>query len=84
MFNIQKYLERFSKNIKSAELDKSKILEIIEKNTQIKILPVDLEIKNYIIYINSSPAVKNKLFIYKAKILEEISASVSTKIVDIK
>ena len=84
MFNISKFLGKFSKNIKSTETDRQKILEIIEKNTQIKILPEEIEIKDYIIYIKSSPAIKNKLFIYKEKILENISSSLPTKIVDIR
>lgn len=84
MFNIQRYLEKFSKNIKSIEIYKKQILEIIEKNAQISIPSNEIEIKNYIVYIKSSPAVKNKLFIYKNKILEEISVSLPTKIIDIR
>jgi len=63
MFNIEKYLEKFSKNIRNAELNKTKILEIIKKHTNLNLLPEEIEIKNYIAYIKSSPAVKNKLFI---------------------
>ena len=84
MFNISSFLEKFSKNIKSAETSKKQIIEIIEKNTQIKISSEELEIKDYVIYIKSSPAVKNKLFIYKSKILEDISTSISVRIVDIR
>ncbi len=84
MFNIEKYLEKFSKEFKTAELHKGKILEIIEKHTQLYILPKNLEIKDGIIRINESPAVKNKLFIYKSQILEEIATSVPIKIIDIK
>ena len=84
MFNISKFVGKFSKNIKSIETDKQKILEIIEKNTQIKILPKEIEIKDYIVYVKSTPAIKNKLFIYKEKILEDISLSLPTKIVDIR
>ena len=84
MFNIEKYLEKFSKDVRNAELHKTKIIEIIEKHTQLHILPKNLEIKDYIIYIKDSPAVKNKIFIYKNKILEETSISIPTKVVDIK
>ena len=84
MLNIAKFLEKFSKNLKSAEIYKKQILEIIEKQTQLQILPEDLEIKNFVLYIKSSPAVKNKLFIFKNKILEEIALTVSTKVVDIR
>lgn len=84
MFNIEKYLEKFSKDVRNAELHKTKIIEIIEKHTQLLILPKNLEIKDYIIYIKDSPAVKNKIFINKGKILEEITTSVPIKVVDIK
>ncbi len=84
MFNIEKYLQKFSKNVADIELYKKQISESIEKHTQINISTSDVEIKNYIVYVNSSPAVKNKLFIYKEKILEDITNSVSIKIVDIK
>ena len=75
---------KFSKDVRNAELHKTKIIEIIEKHTQLHILPKNLEIKDYIIYIKDSPAVKNKIFIYKNKILEETSISIPTKVVDIK
>ena len=84
MFNIQKYLERFSKNINSIELYKKNILEIIRNNTQIEVPSEDLEIKEYIIYLKSSPAIKNKVFISKNKILEEITKTVPVKVVDIR
>ena len=77
MFNISSFLEKFSKNINSAELRKKQILEIIEKQTQINIPPEEIEIKDYVLYIKSSPAVKNKLFIYKSKILEDVSKSLT-------
>ncbi len=84
MFNISSFLGKFSKNIADTELQKKQIVEIIKKHTQLTLSPKDLEIKNYIIYTNSSPAVKNKLFIYKEKILEDISNLIGIKIVDIK
>ncbi len=84
MFNIDKYLEKFSKSFKDAEKHKTKIIEIIEKNTQLYIPPKYLEIRENIIYIQESPVVKNKLFIYKDKILEEISKETPLKIIDIR
>lgn len=84
MFNIEKYLQKFSKNVRLAELHKNKILEIIQKHTQLFILPKNLEIKDGVVFVRESPAVKNKLFIYKNPILEEISTSVPIKIIDIK
>lgn len=84
MFNISSFLDKLSKNVRSAESEKEKILELIFKNTQINIPLEDLEIKDFIVYIKSSPAVKNKIFIFKQKILNDLSNSISSKIVDIR
>jgi hypothetical protein len=84
MFNIEKFLEKFSKATSSAEEQKKQIREIIEKQTSLIIPPKDLEIKNFTIFINSSGTVKNKIFISKNQILEEIEKTVKTKIVDIR
>lgn len=83
-FNINKFLEKFSKDVRNAELHKTKIIEIIEKHTQLHILPKNIEIKDFAIYIKDSPAVKNKIFIYKNKILEDVVRFIPIKIVDMK
>jgi hypothetical protein len=83
MFNIEKYLEKFSKNIHSSSLQKECVLRVIKKYTQIQLSPDEIEVKNYIVYIKTSPAVLNKIFIYKSKILEDIALQTpSLKIVD--
>ena len=84
MFNISKFLERFSKNIRDVEIYKKQILEIIKKETNVDLEPDLVEIKNNIIYTKSSPAVLNKLFIYKQKILEDMAKSLPIKITDIR
>ncbi len=84
MFNIEKYLEKFSRNVKNSDLHKTKIIEIIEKHTGVNLSLSQIEIKDYILQIDASPAIKNKLFIYKAKILAEISSTIPTKVVDIR
>jgi len=84
MFNISSFLQKFSKDLNSTELNRKQIIDIIKKHTQIELSLVDIEIKDYIMETKSSPAVKNKIFMYKEKILEEINRSVSQKIVDIR
>ena len=84
MFNIEKFLEKFSKNIKNTEIFKKQIQEIVLKHTQINVPLENIEIKNNIIYTNSSPAVSNKIFVHKNKILEEIGSTLTIKIIDIK
>lgn len=84
MFNIDKYLQRFSKGIDSLEFNKAKIVEIINKYTNLKIDSSNVEIKDYIVVVNTSAVGKNQIFIYKKKILDEINSIISTKVVDIK
>ena len=84
MFNIERFLQKFSKGVQSAEFQKEKIIEIIKKNTQIELTKNDLEIKEYVLMIKSSPAVKNKLFISKNKILEDCNNLTEMKLVDIR
>ena len=84
MFNISTFLEKFSKNIQSNENQKQQIIEIIKNQTNITLKEVDIEIKNNIIYTNSSTAIKNKIFIFKNKIIENINLSSQIKILDIR
>lgn len=84
MFNISSLLEKISKQINSGEIDRDQIISIIEKHTGQKIENNNVEIKDYIIYIKSSPSLKNRIFINKNKILEEIGGFSKTKIIDIK
>ena len=83
MFNISNFLRKISDNIDSKEVDKERISEIIKKETGLDIKPESFEVKNYILYIQINPSYKNKIFINKSKILEEI-AGIPIKIIDIK
>lgn len=85
MFNIEKYLEKFSKNIHSSKLQKECILGVIKKYTQIQLSPDEIEVKNYVVYTKTSPAILNKIFIYKDKILEDVAQETpDLRIVDIR
>ncbi len=84
MFNINSFLSKFSRNINAIELNKQEIANIIEKNTKIKIPIVFLEIKDNIVMIEANGAVKNKIFIFKSKILEEVNSTLPIKITDIR
>lgn len=84
MFNIEKYLEKFKKNLKSNTLIIEKIVEVVERNTDIKIEKTNIELKDCVVYIKSNPLIKNKIFIYKEKILNDLSKEITDKIVNIK
>ena len=55
-----------------------------KKTSDLDININDIEIKNNIIFLNSSPAVLNKIFIKKKEIISLISNELTIKIVDIK
>lgn len=84
MFNISKYLEKFKKSIESGEVLNESIVEIIKKHTGISLTTNDFEIKNNIIYINSSPIIKNKIFIFKSVLKEDIKSKTSVDFSDIR
>ena len=83
MLNISKYLEKFVKKLNSENYNQERIIEIIKTKTGLSIQTGDIEIKGNIIKTKTTPAVKNKLFIYKEELLEEINLSSPIKIIDI-
>lgn len=84
MINISKLLEKFSKKIDTEESCNRQVIEIIKKLTDLNINLKDCEIKNNVIYVNSSPAVKNKLFVYREQIVNEVNKIRAINVVAIR
>jgi hypothetical protein len=84
MFNISSFLEKFSKNISTQESQIKKICDVILEQTGLVLNPQKIKIQNNILYLQISPAQKNKIFICKQKILEELEKVSQIKIVDIR
>lgn len=84
MFNIEQYLKRFSKGIASIELNKTKIIEIINKHTNISVDSSKVEIKDYKVIVDTSAVGKNQIFLNKRKILDDIKVITGINIIDIK
>ncbi len=84
MFKLSQFLQKFSKNLSDRDHYKKEIISIISKHTHLDIQEQRMEIKNYILYIDGSPAYKNKLFTYKQAILEEISKIPGLKVMDMR
>ncbi len=84
MFNIGNFLNKFSKKIQTLELDIENVLRVIEDKTGLKISLNNIEIKNNTVYIQASPAIKNKIFIFKQGIIDEINKNLQVKIIDIR
>ncbi len=84
MLNISKYLEKIKKNLNSGEVINSTIVEIINRNTGLGIKVGDFELRNNQILLKISPLAKNKIFIFKEKIKNEIEKETAIKNVDIR
>ena len=83
MFNISSFLEKFSKNISAQQANSKMICDIILQKTGISCQPESLKIQNNVLYLDISPAQKNKIFMNKNGILEEMADS-TPKIIDIR
>lgn len=84
MININSLLEKFSRNVSSFEIDQKEICKVIKTDSGLTLDCKQLEVKNYILYINCSPAYKNKIFIHKKTILCNIDFLFPKKIIDIR
>lgn len=83
MFNISSFLEKFTKQIISSENSTKDIQNIIEKQTGIDCSALPFTIRNAVLYIETSPGIRNKIFMSKQSILEEL-AHTTPKIIDIR
>ena len=84
MFNISSFLEKFSQKISSTEDLTKNISEIVFTHTHITCPPESIKIQNNVLYLDISPAAKNKVFMNKKAILDGFSATIETKIIDIR
>jgi hypothetical protein len=83
MFNIGKFLEKLSGDIQTSEQDKKQISIIVKKHTGLDVSYTLFDIKGFVVYIKTSPAIKNLIFINKKAILDDIASNTKHKITDI-
>ena len=83
MFNIDKYLGKFKKNLNSNTTNTEIIIEIVKQITGIILKKEKIEIKDGVLYIKDSPLIKNKIFINKNKLIKSLSENIEQKIIDI-
>lgn len=84
MFNISNYLSKFTKNLDSNDIIKSAIVDVVFTVTNIKLQVEDIEVKNNIILVKNGTQIKNKLFIFKDKILLEVNKLTELNLIDIR
>jgi hypothetical protein len=74
MFDISSFLKKFSIQIDSSEEKLEIVCAAIEKYTGVRLEKTHIEFKDGIIRIKTSPAIKNKIFIYKKAISEDMAS----------
>lgn len=79
MNNLGEYLEKFKKFLSGPKLQREEVLKAIKKVAGIELAEGDIEIKEGTVYVASSPAVRNELFMRKANILAELGISLDSK-----
>lgn len=84
MFNIEKYLQKFSKGLKSQEDKKELVVKVIREISKLNIEKDKIEIKNEIVFVETSRVGKNQLFLFKRKILDKIKNEFNITLLDIK
>lgn len=84
MFNISGFLDKFVKNLHSKEDDLKIICQVIFDVTDIECPPDSITIKNNTLFLKISPGAKNKVFMYKTKLLEYLEQKTKLKILDIR
>ena len=74
-FNIGSFFDKF-KNAATREMaTRQHIIDVIEKNSGVKLEPKSIELKNKIVRFQASPAAKNHIFTKKDSILKDIKAA---------
>ncbi len=84
MFNISKILEHISKKVHTSHINQTHIYDIVNTITHLAIPHTCFEIKNGILYIQTSPVFKNKIHINKNSILKRIESEYPRVIHDIR
>ncbi len=85
MDNISSFFEKFKKYISETVLVKESILEIIERNSSIKLSKENIKIRNKAIYITCSPIKRSEIVMNKEAILSSIAKEIPSLIIlDIK
>jgi len=80
MLNISGFLEKFRKFDADKTLQRENIAKNLEKILGINIPSKNLTIKNKVLYVQGSPALKQEIFLKKQQLIQEIGS----EIVDIR
>ena len=74
MLDLEKLLDRFRKSLGRNVLAKESIAQAIEMVSGIKLLPEEINLKEFTLEINTSPIKKNEVRLKENQILVEVRA----------
>lgn len=84
MFNINKFLSRFTKITPPDSEVRRCTVDIIKKEIGVSIQEKDVSVQNTVVYIKTSPAIKSRVFIKKQNIIlyikEKLGDGVATDV----
>jgi len=83
MFDIAKYLEKFTIMANSRHFLRDSVQGAIKEICGIEIDPKKIDVKDFVARINERPIVKNEIFLKKGKILETLREKTKGKVLDI-
>ena len=81
MRSIDSFLNRLKRLLKYDQEIKQVIIRIIKNVVRVEIDESDIKIQNKILYIKTTPYIKNEIFIKKDLILEELNKLLKNKII---
>ena len=83
MFDIAKYLQKFTVMSHSRDFLRNSVAEAVKEICKIDINPKNVVVKDGIARINERPIVKSEIFLKKTKILETLNKKVEGKVGEI-
>ena len=83
MFDIAKYLQKFTKLSTSRGFFRESVVSSIKEICGIDVDPTKIDEKEGIVRINERPIIKSEIFLKKIKIIESLEKKIGKKIVDI-
>ena len=83
MFDIAKYLEKFTVMANSRHFLRDSVQETIKEVCGIEIDPKKIEVKDFVARINERPIIKSEIFLKKNKILLSLKEKTKGKVLDI-
>ncbi|MAG12699.1 hypothetical protein CL630_02685 [bacterium] len=84
-FNIGTFLKKFEKLTPPDDFLKKTLISILEKEISVSIKRSDICVNGGIVYLSTSPVIKNEIFMKKPLILERLNSVLPQKgVVDIR